>query len=322
MFNSITIGQYIPGKSWIYKLDPRMKIFLTIALMVILFLIPNIYIMLGALGGFILLVLSTRVPFLKMVKGLKPILYLMVFTFILQTIYNQSGEVLHTFTFNLGLYQLLMILGVLVFYFLTKKYIPLKFTYFLAMLVGVFALQIPYFKQFNFITYHYTIYSSGLISASFIFLRVVLMIALTSLLTFTTMNTDINNGFESLMSPLKYIKVPVGMIAMMLSLTLRFIPTLIGETDKIMKAQASRGVDFEEGNLKQKVQQIVSLLVPMFVISFSKAEELANAMEVRGYVIGAKRTKLDKLKLGWRDCIAFTIFLALLAGVIIARIYL
>ncbi len=322
MFQNITIGQYVPGKSWIYKLDPRMKIFLTIALVVILFLIPNIYIMLGALGGFILLFLTTRIPFFKMIRGLKPILFLMTFTFVLQTIYNQTGEILYTFHFNFGLYQLLMILGILFIYFFTKKYIPFKFLYFLLALISVFAVQLPYFQQFHFGSYTYRIYSDGLISASFIFLRVVLMIGLTSLLTFTTMNTDINNGFEALMSPLKIIKVPVSTISMMLSLTLRFIPTLIGETDKIMKAQASRGVDFQEGNLKQKVQQIVSLLVPMFVISFSKAEELANAMEVRGYIIGGKRTKLDKLSLGYRDYLAFAVFIALLAGVIVARIYL
>lgn len=321
MLQNITIGQYVPGDSWIYKLDPRMKIFLTVALMVVLFLIPNIYIMLGALGLFIILFLSTKIPFMKMIRGLKPILFLMVFTFILQTVYNQKGTILYTFTFNLGLYQSLMILGILAFYFLTKKYIPIKFVYFLIALVSIFLVQLPKFNALHFLSYNYVIYTDGLISASFIFLRVVLMIGLTSLLTFSTMNTDINNGFEALMSPLKVIHFPVGTMAMMLSLTLRFIPTLIGETDKIMKAQASRGVDFEEGNLKQKVQQIVSLLVPMFVVSFSKAEELANAMEVRGYVIGAKRTKLDKLELKTGDYIALAVFIALLVGVICARIY-
>lgn len=322
MLDNITIGQYVAGNSWIYKLDPRMKIFLTIGLMVCLFLIPNIYVMLGAIGLFIILFLSTRVPFIKMLKGIKPILYLMTFTFILQTVYNQSGDLLYTFHFHFGLYQLLMIIGILFIWLFTKKYCPIKFLYFIAVIVGVFAVQLIDFKQFNFGNYSYKIYDQGLIRASFIFFRVVLMIGLTSLLTFTTMNTDINNGFEALLSPLKVIKVPVGMISMMLSLTLRFIPTLVSETNKIMKAQASRGVDFEEGSLKQKIQQVVSLLVPMFVISFRRAEELANAMEARGYIVDGKRTKLDLLKLSVGDYICFVLFLALLAGVIVARIYL
>jgi energy-coupling factor transport system permease protein len=107
---------------------------------------------------------------------------------------------------------------------------------------------------------------------------------------------------------------------MLISLTLRFIPTLVGESKKIMNAQASRGVDFNEGKLKDKVNQIISLLIPMFVISFKRAEDLANAMEVRGYIVGAKRTKLDELKLRWRDYLCTFISLAILAGVIYYRV--
>ena len=147
------------------------------------------------------------------------------------------------------------------------------------------------------------------------------MIGLTSLLTLSTMTTDINNGLEAVLSPLKIIKIPVGVFAMMISLTLRFIPTLMIESKKIMNAQASRGVDFNEGNLKQKVNQIISLLIPMFVISFKRADELSNAMEARGYVIGKKRTKLDLLKLRWRDYVAIVISIALLVLVILSRIY-
>lgn len=322
MFDNITIGQYVPGNSWIYRLDPRVKIFLTVGLIVLLFLIPSVYIMLGTLAAFIIMFLTTRIPFMKMVKGLKPVLYLLLFTFILQTIYNRDGNLLVSFNFHLGLYSLVMMVGILAIYIFTKRYIPFKFIYFVLMIVGVFGVQLIEFQRFNFVSYTYRIYTDGIINASFIFLRVVLMIGLTSLLTFTTMNMDVNNGIESLLSPLKVIKVPVGTFSMLISLTLRFIPTLVFETGKIMKAQASRGVDFQEGSLRQKVKQVVSLLVPMFVISFSKAEELANAMEVRGYVIGGKRTKLDKLVLCWRDYIALAVFVLLLVGVILARIYL
>ena len=147
------------------------------------------------------------------------------------------------------------------------------------------------------------------------------MIGITSLLTLSTMSTDINNGLEAVLAPLKIIKVPVGVFAMLISLTLRFIPTLLEESKKIMNAQASRGVDFQEGSLKDKVNQIISLLIPMFVISFKRAEDLSNAMEARGYIIGAKRTKLDELKLRWRDYLSYTISFILLGLVIWSRFY-
>ena len=123
----------------------------------------------------------------------------------------------------------------------------------------------------------------------------------TSLLTFTTMTTDLNYGIESLLSPLKKIKVPVEVLSMMISLTLRSIPTLLEETEKIMKAQSSRGSDFKESKLKEKVVQIIALLIPVFVISFKRSEELANAMEARGYVLGQKRSRIDTYKLGFVD---------------------
>ena len=320
--NNITIGQYVPGHSWIYKMDPRVKIFMVIGLMVILFLIPNMYLMLGYLGLFVVMYLSTRLPIIKMIKGMRPVLFLSAFTFVLQVLYNQDGALLYTFHFQMGLYQLLMIIGLIVFYFMTKKYVPLKFIYLLIIFVACFGVQKIKMPHLVWSNYTVKIYDQGLLKGGFILLRIVLMIGLTSMLTFTTMNTEINNGLESLLSPLKLIKVNVGTISMMISLTLRFIPTLVEETGKIMKAQASRGVDFNEGSLRQKISQIVSLLVPMFVTSFKRAEDLANAMETRGYVIGAKRTKLDLLKLHAFDYISLLVFAVLLAGVILGRIYL
>lgn len=321
MMENITIGQYVPGKSWIYRMDPRVKILLVIGLMVLTFLIKDIFVMLGFLGFFILMTLTTGVPFLKMLKGIKSILYLMTFTFVLQTIYTTTGSVVFEKQFSIGIYQTLIMVGILLFWYVTKKFIPVKFIYFLLMIVGIFAVQLIPFNDAWF-SYTYKVYDEGLIKAVLIFIRVVMMLFITSMLTFTTMNTDINNGVEALLSPLKIIKFPVGVLAMLLSLTLRFIPTLVDETSKIMKAQASRGVEFSEGNLSQKIKQIVSLLVPMFVISFRRADELANAMEARGYVVGAKRTKLDELKLRLVDYLSMLVFLALLAGVICARIYL
>ncbi len=320
--NNITIGQYVPGNSWIYKIDPRIKILTIIGMIVILFLIPNIYIMLGFLGLFTIMYLTTKLPIIKMLKGIKPVLFLATFTFVLQVIYNQSGNLIYTFEFHLGLYQTLVIIGILVIYFLTKKYIPLKFIYLLLMFITVFYVQTFKFESFNWLNYDFKIYDAGLLKGGFILLRIVLMICLTSVLTFTTMNTEINNGLESLMAPLKIFKINVGTISMMISLTLRFIPTLTEETSKIMNAQASRGVDFNEGSLKQKVTQIVSLLVPMFVMSFKRADDLANAMETRGYIIGGRRTKLDELKLHLIDFISLFVLTLMIVGVIFARIYL
>lgn len=319
--NNITIGQYVPGKSWIYKMDPRMKIILTFFLMVIIFLLPTVYSVAIALGLFLIMFLTTGIPLMKMIKGLKPVMFLVIFTFVLQLIYNKEGKLLKTVEFTFGLYQLLSIIGITVFYIFTKKYIPFKMIYMLLFFFAIFAVQyllnIDKFEWFN---YHLRIYEKGIERGLFVFFRVIVMIGITSLLTFTTMTTDINNGISSVLKPLKIIKVPVGVIAMMLSLTLRFIPTLLDETNKIMKAQASRGVDFNEGRLKDKVTQIISLLVPMFVISIRRAEDLSNAMIARGYEIDAPRTQLDLLKLRLVDYSALVVTILLLAGTIYYRI--
>ena len=278
--------------------------------------------MLGLLALYLILFFSTRLPIIRVIKGIKPVLFLLTFTFILQILYTRSGTLLYTFHFHFGLYHLLMIIGIIVIYFLTSKYIPFKFLYLLIAFVACFAVQIIDFNNLIFVDYTVDIFDGGLIQGAFIFLRIVLMIGITSLLTFSTMSTDINNGLQSLLSPLAKIKVPVGSISMVFSLTLRFIPLLFDETNKIIRAQASRGVDFSEGSLKEKVTQIVSLLIPMFVISFSKAEDLANAMETRGYIVGAKRSRYDELKLKYFDYIAVVFTILLFAGAICLNVLL
>ena len=300
--DNISFGQYVPGNSWIYKLDPRMKIFLTIALIVLIFLIPTIYGMLIALGVFLLIFLTTRISIIKVIRGIKGVLFLLLFTVILQLIYTKGDNttILYTFNMSIGLWQTLIIIGLTFIYFFTKKYMPLKFTYLLLILFLVFLVlwNSPFKKfdwDFNLIwnDFDFVVYNEG----------------------------DINNGLESILSPLKLLHIPVAVFAMLISLTLRFIPTLMQESRKIMNAQASRGVDFNEGSLKEKVNQIISLLVPMFVISFKRAEDLSNAMEARGYIIGAKRTKLDELKLRWRDYLCLLIVIALFGLVIWSMIY-
>ncbi len=328
--NNIAFGQYVPGTSWIYKLDPRTKILLTIAFIVLIFLIPNLYGMLIALALFVIMFLTTRISIIKVLKGIKGVIFLLLFTIMLQLIYTKSSEVppLVSFDMSLGLYQILIMVGLLALYFTTKKYIKFTFSYLLVIVfLGFLVMWNNPFNLFswpfnlNFLEFKFDIYAVGLEKAGFIFLRIVLMIGMTSLLTLTTMSTDINNGLEWILSPLKLLHIPVGVFAMLISLTLRFIPTLLIESKKIMNAQASRGVDFQEGRLMDKVNQIISLLIPMFVISFKRADDLSNAMEARGYIIDGKRTKLDELKFNYRDFIAYAVTIALFAVVIWSMVY-
>ena len=213
-----------------------------------------------------------------------------------------------------------MILTVIVWRIIRKR-LKYRLILFLSTFIMMFVIQYFISAGPQITTYQLTIYQAGVERAGFLFFRIIIVVMLSSLLTFTTMPTDLNNGLESVMKPFKYIGVSVSEIAMMLSITLRFIPTLLEETNKIMKAQASRGVDFSENKLKDKVVQIISLLIPMFVVSFKRAEDLANAMEARGYIIGAPRTKIDEMKIRYGDILALILTLCLLSLVIFMRIY-
>jgi energy-coupling factor transport system permease protein len=310
--NNMTIGQYIPGESWLHQLDPRIKMLSLILLLVSIFLVPiqGTIIDLSILAGYflftLLLVMSSGIPLLKVLQGLRPILFLLTFTVLIQIIIIRPTTLValsETFTFYLSFTSIAAIILWIIFYQVSKKWIKFKVLYFIFSVVVVFTLQyaLPYGNIFQ---YDVTLYEETVFRALFIFFRIVVIIMLTSLLTFTTMTTDINDGLEGILFPLKWVKVPVDVLTMMVSLTLRYIPTLLIETDKIMKAQASRGVDFKEASIKDKVTQVISLLIPVFVISFKRAEDLANAMEVRGYVIGQKRTKIDILKIKTTDFIA------------------
>ena len=301
-------------------MDPRLKVILTILFIVMIFLISSLKFMGIAFGVFLFLFISTRVSIIRLVRGLKPLLFLLIFTFILQLIYNREGKLIYTFSMQIGLFQLFIMLGILIFYFLTKKYVRLNIIYTLLMLISIFlVLWLSRFDLCMWKNFTFEIYESGLSNASFVFLRIIMMIGFTTLLTISTMSTDINNGLEWLLAPLKLIKIPVSIFSMTISLTLRFIPTLYEESRKIMNAQASRGVDFSEARLHNKITQIISLLIPMFVISFRRAEDLSNAMEARGYVIGAKRTKLDELRFRFLDYFCFIVSLGFLGLVIWSR---
>lgn len=322
--NNITIGQYIPGDSWLHKLDPRIKLLSLVVLLVATFVIPISaeLIPLVSMGviflGVMALTFSTGIPIRKVLNGLRPIVFLLTFTFVIQVFYVKSGEKLASIPMYISLTSILAIIIFIVFYQWSKKYVRFKIIYFFAAVLMVFVLQ-AYLPYVTFTTYTLDIHTDGLMRALFIFVRITNVIIMTSLLTFTTMTTDLNFAIEALLRPLKVVKVPVDVMAMMLSLTLRYIPTLLGETEKIMKAQASRGVDFKESKFKEKVVQIISLLIPVFVISFKRAEDLGNAMEVRGYVIGAKRTKVDEYRIGFSDIATLVISLMILALIIVVK---
>ncbi|MBU1141179.1 MAG: energy-coupling factor transporter transmembrane protein EcfT [Firmicutes bacterium] len=323
--NNITIGQYIPGTSWLHKLDPRIKLLSLVILLVGTFMIPisvdliPLITMLLIFVGIMVLTASTGIPMRKVLNGLRPIVFLLTFTFFIQLFYVRTGTLVTApITMYISLSSMTGIILWLIFYNWSKKYVKTRILYFFFTAFMIFFIQamLPYI---NFSSYTLYIYDEGLIRAGFIFVRITNVIIMTSLLTFTTMTTDLNYGIESLLKPLKVIKVPVDVIAMMLSLTLRYIPTLLGETEKIMKAQASRGVDFKESKFKEKVVQIISLLIPVFVISFKRAEDLGNAMEVRGYVIGAKRTRIDEYQIGFADIFSLIVACVILGLIIYSR---
>jgi energy-coupling factor transport system permease protein len=249
MIKDITIGQYVPGDSFVHKLDPRIKIILSFLFIINLFIINNFkgYIFVAAF--IITTVLISRLSFKYLYKGLKPIFILLIITALLNMFMTSGGRLL----FQLGFLK---------------------------------------------------IYEEGLRTAIFMVLRLIFLIIGTSILTLTTSPIELTDGIEKLLNPFRKIGVPAHELAMMMTIALRFIPTLMDETDKIMKAQMARGADFESGNLFTKAKSLIPLLVPLFISSFRRADELAMAMEARCYKGGEGRTRMKKLKLTYNDLIA------------------
>lgn len=258
MIKDITIGQYIPGNSFVHKLDPRVKILISFAYIIDLFLVNNfrgyIIIIAFTIGSIVISKIQLRYIY----KGLKPVFILILITAAIN-IFMTGGK------------------GNPVF-------------------------------QYKFIK----IYSEGLILAAFMCLRLTFLIVGTSLLTLTTSPIELTDGIEKLLNPMKKIGIPAHELAMMMTIALRFIPTLMDETDKIMKAQMARGADFESGNVIQRAKNLIPLLVPLFISSFRRADELAMAMEARCYHGGEGRTRMKQLKLTSRDAIASAFMIALI----------
>ncbi len=261
MLKDITLGQYFPGTTVAHRLDPRTKLILVVLYIIALFTAKS-FVSYGLMVlTLIAAVAVSRVPPKSLVKGLKPVLFILIFTALLNVFYT-PGRILW-------------------------QWWILKIT-----LEGIF-------------------------TAFFMALRISLLIMGTFLMTYTTSPIMLTDGMESLLGPLKKLHVPVHELAMMMSIALRFIPTLIEETDKIMSAQKARGADFETGSLLQRAKAMVPLLVPLFISAFRRADELAVAMECRCYHGGEGRTKLKVLRYRGIDYAAFLLGALILAGVIV-----
>ena len=329
--NNITLGQYVDGKSIIHKLDPRTKLLSLMLLMVSVFLIPKplsnsfgrlaSFIMLGAFAVIILIiVLFTRISLFKYLNSLKQLAFLFVFTFIIQLLTPQGDKILiPNLNLNLSVLGLGIILLWVLLFIILRKFIPCKLIVFL-ILTCLSVYLLTYDLGYSFTTVTLNLYEDGLFNGAFFFMRIFLVIMLSTVLTLTTKPTDLTSAIEWYLHPLTYIKINVSIFAMIISLALRFIPTLFNETGKILKAQSSRGVDFKEGTLKQQIGQIISLLIPMLVISFKRAADLADAMEARGYIPGAPRSKLNVMKFRLSDLFSFIVTIIIVTSIIVVSV--
>lgn len=325
--NKVVFGQYIDGNSWIHKLDPRTKLITLFLMMIGVFLIENIYVLTGCLVFFMVIVITSRIPLLKFLQSFKMIIMLMIFTLIFQIIFNTTGEKVEingkplSFDFTLTWINLGIGLLIIVIYFLTMKYVRKgKGICFILLFVLVMYLQVILNIGPQIVSYNISVYDEGLKTALLVLLRIVNLLTLSGLLTFTTKSTDLNDGIEGIFKPFKFMRKGTSIMAMMISIALRYIPTLINESDKILRAQASRGVDFQDGKFKDKIMQIVSLLIPMFVIAYKKAEDLANAMEARGYIPGEERTKVVEYKYRVSDYLTYAFLLLFLGAIITFKV--
>ena len=261
----ITLGQYFPGESPVHRLDPRAKLVALIVYIVALFLAEWFVTYAIMLATLIAVVAVARIKAKALLRGMKPLIFLLVFTAILNALYT-PGEALVSF-------------------------------------------------------WIITITKEGILHAFFMVVRILMLVSCTFLLTYTTSPLALTDGLEHLLSPLKKLKVPVHELAMMMSIALRFIPTLIEETDKIMSAQRARGASFDTGNLIEKAKALIPLLVPLFISAFRRAEELATAMECRCYHGGQGRTRLKQLHFRTADLLFMlgSVVLAVVVGILARR---
>ena len=264
MLKDITLGQYFPGQSIIHRLDPRTKLIMLVVYIVALFLAES-WVSYGLMFLFLVTVIwLSTIPLKSILRGMKPLVMILIFTGVLNLFFTQEGEVIFHF-------------------------------WILTMTTG------------------------GLSRAVMMMSRILMLITGTFLLTYTTSPIALTDGLESLMKPLKKVGVPVHELSMMMCIALRFIPTLIEETDKIMSAQKARGADFETGSLMDRAKALIPILVPLFISAFRRADELATAMECRCYQGGEGRTKMKLLRYHLEDFLSYGAGAVLLVMVIVLK---
>lgn len=259
MLKDITLGQYFPGNTPVHRMDPRIKLVLLVLYIVALFMAKGLITYLVMFALLCLAVGTARIRPKAMLRGMKPVVFILVFTTVINMLYTPGDP-------------------------LVKLWI-------------------------------FTVTRQGLRNAGFMIWRILMLISCTFLLTYTTSPIQLTDALERLLNPLKKLHVPVHELSMMMSIALRFIPTLIEETDKIMSAQRSRGADFDSGGLIRRAKALLPLLVPLFVSAFRRADELATAMECRCYHGGEGRTRMKVLRCRPSDVAALCCGIALCAGV-------
>lgn len=296
---NIIIGQYLPGTSFLYRMDPRSKIIALMILMVSTFILEDVSHILIMLGVVLLILKIGGIPVIRIARGLKPIMILLLFTFTFQIIFIKTGSLIYDTELTLTVYTLPIMILIIMFWYLTRSYTKFKFLYLLLTAFGILTMLSLFTPGKVVSSSTLEIYGDGLSGAFFIMVRLIIIVTLSTILTLTTKPTDLNLGLEKILKPLSIVKINAEEIAMIISIALRYIPTLLDEANKIMLAQASRGVDFTEGKFKDKIMQIISLLVPMFIISFKRSDDLANAMEARSFAPGKPRTRLHTLS--WQN---------------------
>ena len=262
MIKDVALGQYFPGTSIIHRLDPRIKLVLTILFIISLFLCEGIIAYAIMTLFLFVVILITKINISLIFKSLKPILILLIFTAVLNLFYTNKGETL--------------------------------------LSIGFIVIT-----------------SGGIYTALYMILRITLLVVGTFvMLTYTTSPIMLTDGLESLLSPLKLIKFPVHELSMMMSIALRFIPTLVEETDKIMSAQKSRGASFDSGSILQRAKALIPILIPLFINAFKRAEDLALAMECRCYHGGEGRVRMKVLKVSFIDIVATILSLLIFCAAI------
>lgn len=265
MLKNITLGQYFAGDSFIHRLEPRAKIFMTLLFIVMLFIDSHFYTLLFGFAYVFIAVFLSKIKASMFIKSVKPIFPLLIITAVFNIIFINSGTVY------------------------------LKF--------GILKIT-----------------DLGITNSVFMIIRIILLIIGCSLLTYTTTPIALTDAIEKIFSPLKRFKFPAHELAMMMTIALRFIPTLIEETEKIISAQKARGANFTEGKLTEKAKAIIPVLVPLFVSSFRRADELATAMECRCYRGGEGRTKMKQTKFHLRDILSLCFTILFIAGVFSVKV--